>query len=230
MSTLDTILLVAILLILLVKKTSPSPMSKNSTRKVILDTCALIDGRIVELTKSGFVPDQLIIPNFIVHELQMLADGSDSQKRSRARYGLDVIKELQSIDNTNVIINEEFKGDTKMPTDDKLIVLSKQLHSPLYTTDYNLNKVAEIQGLTVLNVNELANQLRPEILPGEQKLIKIIQKGSNHLQGVGYLEDGTMIVVNNAAKYIGKAIDVEIVRSLQTAAGKMLFAEAVIKK
>jgi uncharacterized protein YacL len=220
---LNTGLLIVIILILL-KNSFKFKSPKN--RKIILDTCALIDGRILELSKSGFIPDELIVPEFIIHELQMLADGSDSRKRSRARYGLDVVKELQNSPNCKLIINKlEMKSEVQ--TDDKLVKLAKKLNLPLYTTDYNLNKVAEISGVSVLNVNELAQQLRPEILPGEQESIKLIQKGSNQSQAVGYLDDGTMVVVNNATKLIGQTVKVEISRSLQTAAGKMLFAELV---
>ena len=220
---LNTVLLVAIILILI---KNSFKFSRGKNRKIILDTCALIDGRILELSKSGFIPDELIVPEFIIHELQMLADGSDSRKRSRARYGLDVVKELQNSTNCKVIINKmEIKNETH--TDDKLVKLAKKLNLPLYTTDYNLNKVAEISGVIVLNVNELAQQLRPEILPGEQESIKLVQKGSSQSQAVGYLEDGTMVVVSNGAKLIGKTVQVEISRSLQTAAGKMLFAELI---
>jgi uncharacterized protein YacL len=220
----DTALLVAIILMLIFR--NGFKIRRNNSRKVILDTCALIDGRILELSKSGFIPDELIIPEFIIHELQMLADGSDATKRARARYGLDIIKELQNSPNCKVIINKMLLNDD-VQTDDKLVKLAKKLNVPLYTTDYNLNKVADISGVTVLNVNELAQQLRPEILPGEQATIKLVQKGSNQSQAVGYLEDGTMVVVNNASKLIGKTVQVEISRSLQTAAGKMLFAEIV---
>jgi len=125
-----------------------------------------------------------------------------------------------------VTINKMLVNDA-IQTDDKLVKLAKKLNTPLYTTDYNLNKVAEISGVTVLNVNELAQQLRPEILPGEQATIKLVQKGSSQMQAVGYLDDGTMVVVNNGVKLIGKTIQVEISRSLQTAAGKMLFAEVI---
>lgn len=226
MGILDTVLLVIIILLLVIKNNFK--ITKSGSRKVILDTCALIDGRILELSKSGFIPDELIIPEFIIHELQMLADGSDSTKRVRARFGLDVIKELQSSENSKVTINKMLVSNN-MPTDDKLVKLAKKLNIPLYTTDYNLNKVAEISGVNVLNVNELAQQLRPEVLPGEQQSIKLVQKGSNQSQAVGYLEDGTMVVVNNANKLIGKIVQVEISRSLQTAAGKMLFAELIHK-
>jgi uncharacterized protein YacL len=218
-------LLVLIIIILLIKQ-KPIKTKKGTSRKVILDTCALIDGRIVELSNSGFVPDQLIVPQFVIHELQLLADGSDSHKRERARFGLDIVKELQGSKYSKVVIDSSFLNE-KLPTDDKLVNLAKKLNASLYTTDYNLNKVADIQGVNVLNVNELAQQLRPSILPGERRNIKIVQKGSNQSQGVGYLDDGTMIVIDNASRLIGKIEEVEIVRSLQTVAGKMLFAQLV---
>lgn len=191
---------------------------------MILDTCALIDGRITELSHSGFVPDELVVPEFIVHELQMLADGSDAHKRERARFGLDVVQELQDSRNCTVIIDHTLIPE-RQATDDKLVALAKRLDAPLYTTDYNLGKVAEIEGVKVLNVNELAQHLRPTALPGEQKTVKIIQKGSNASQGVGYLDDGTMVVVEGAAKFTGKTVSAEITRTHQTVAGKMLFGE-----
>ena len=194
---------------------------------MVLDTCALIDGRIVELTKLGFVPEELIVPEFVLHELQMLADGNDSHKRERARFGLDVVKELQEDSNTTVIIDRSIT--TNQPTDDKLVALAKKLGVGLYTTDYNLNKVADIEGVLVLNVNELAQQLRPTALPGERKIVKILQKGSNPKQGVGYLDDGTMVVVDDAASQVNKMVEVEVTRIHQTMAGKMLFANLISK-
>ncbi len=202
----------------------PSP-GRKSTR-VILDTCALIDGRIVELARSGFIPGSLVIPEFIVHELQLLADGADAHKRSRARYGLDIVQDLQEIEEVEVIIDKTPIHEVHA-VDNKLVTLAKRLKAPLYTTDYNLGKVAGIEGVRVLNVNELAQHLRPSALPGEQKTVKIIQKGSNAKQGAGYLDDGTLIVVENAAKYIGKTVQVEIIKTHQTTSGKMLFGELV---
>lgn len=200
--------------------------TKNRSKKLVLDTCALIDGRILELTRLGFVPETLVIPEFVVHELQMLADGSDTHKRDRARYGLDVVRELKESTNCEVIIDETaFEG--KHAVDDKLVALAKKLDAPLYTTDFNLNKVADIEGVRVLNVNELAQELRPVALPGERKDVKIVQKGSNPEQGVGYLDDGTMVVIDRAAKYVGRKVSAEITRIHQTASGKMLFADLV---
>ena len=228
MTYLNTFLILIILIILIMNGGLRFKSRSQKNKSIILDTCALIDGRILELSDSGFIPDVLIVPEFIISELQLLADGSDSQKRSRARYGLDVVKSLQQSQNCKVIIDNSLVEE-KIPTDDKLIKLSKKLGLPIYTTDFNLNKVAEIKGIKVLNVNELAQQLRPEFLPGERKKIKIIQKGSNQSQGVGYLDDGTMVVIADAAKYINKEVEIEIVRSLQTVAGRMLFAEIVVK-
>jgi uncharacterized protein YacL len=220
-------LLLLVLVGLLVWQRNPDLVKrpKGKTRKLVLDTCALIDGRIIELSKSGFVPDQLIVPDFVLHELQMLADGADAHKRERARFGLDVVRELQDIKNSEVIIDRSITE--RQPNDDKLVALALRLNAPLYTTDYNLNKLADIKGVTVLNVNELAQNLRPVALPGEHKLVKILQKGSNPKQGVGYLEDGTMVVVDGAARHIGKNVEVEVTRTHQTVAGKMLFGSMI---
>jgi uncharacterized protein YacL len=220
----EIVLLVIIIAILLLKNRPTVIRPVNTSRKVILDTCALIDGRIIELSLSGFVPDQLIVPEFILHELQLLADGTDSHKRERARFGLDIVKELQSSPNSSLIIDTTVI-DASLPTDDKLVELAKKLNAPLYTTDYNLNKVADIKGVKVLNVNELAQQLKPAVLPGEKVTVKLLQRGSSQRQTVGYLDDGTMVVVGNSDRMMGKTVEVEIVRSLQTVAGKMIFAE-----
>lgn len=227
MEYIQTILLIAILGILVVKK-NPKAEYRNPKPAVggtiILDTCALIDGRILELANNGFVDSQLVIPQFVLAELQHLADGSDAHKRERARFGLEVVQQLQASETINVAIdNSEFSQIKEV--DDKLVALAQQLHGRLYTTDYNLNKVADIKGVTVLNVNELAQHLRPVALPGESKLIKIVQKGSSKNQGVGYLDDGTMVVVDNAARSIGTAVKVQVTRIHQTVAGKMIFAE-----
>lgn len=219
------ILLVAIVGLLVMKKRPKSEYRNTKTdNTIILDTCALIDGRILELANSGFLSGLFIIPQFILAELQHLADGSDAHKRERARFGLEVVQQLQANDKLQVAVdNSEFPDINEV--DDKLVALAQKLHGRLYTTDYNLNKVADIKGVTVLNVNEIAQQLRPVALPGELKTIKIVQKGSSKNQGVGYLDDGTMVVVDNAARAIGKIIHVEVTRIHQTVAGKMIFAE-----
>lgn len=198
----------------------------NNGQTMILDTCALIDGRIIAIAKAGFVPEKLVIPQFVIAELQYLADTGDSQKRERARFGLDVIRDLQDMRRVTVLIaREQFKNIREV--DDKLIALAKQYHAMLYTTDYNLNKVAAIEGVTVLNVNELAQALRPPRLPGERVEIKVTQVGQDKTQGVGYLEDGTMVVVEHASKLVGQRVRVEFSRILQTQAGKMMFAVLV---
>lgn len=193
-------------------------------RKIILDSCALIDGRIVEIASNGFIADELIIPQFILNELQLLADGNDSHKRERARFGLDIAHQLQDSSPNKVTIDRTVLPNT-VATDDKLVLLAKRLRAQLYTTDYNLGKVAAVEGVHVLNVNELAQSLRPVTLPGETLQIKIIQKGSNRDQGVGYLEDGTMIVVDGGARHVGKVMPVTVTRMHQTVAGKMVFGQ-----
>ena len=222
------IFLLALIIYLIVakgeKNTTNSNGSNKQNRKLILDSCGLIDGRIVELCRAGFVESQLIVPEFIISELQLLADGNDSHKRARARFGLDVIKVLKDNDKVRLSISRE-QFDPKTKTDDKLVLLAKKIKADLYTTDYNLNKVAAVEDVTVLNVNELALNMRPVVLPGEVSKIKIIQKGSGRNQGVGYLEDGTMVVVENSRNLIGKAVLVEFERYHQTESGKMLFAK-----
>lgn len=219
------LLLLVVLYVLLSEKIGAAGLSAllSGRRKIILDSCALIDGRIVELVRTGFVADELVVPKFILRELQMLADGGDSHKRERARFGLEVAAELQEYSWVKVTIGEQAFPEIKT-TDDKLMALAKQVRGVLCTTDFNLNKVASVEGVKVLNVNELSQSLRPVALPGERVSIKIVQKGSNHDQGVGYLDDGTMIVVDGAAKHVGNVVEVTTDRMHQTVAGKMVFA------
>lgn len=221
----QTVLLIFVAWLLVSKNTDQiSRFFGGRPKKIILDSCALIDGRIVPIANSGFTAEELIIPQFILSELQMLADGNDSHKRERARYGLDVANQLQDAAPVKVTIDRTvFEGAPAI--DDKLILLAKKLKAQLYTTDYNLGKVAAVEGVKVLNVNELAQNLRPITLPGETLKIKIIQKGSNHGQGVGYLDDGTMIVVDGAARHVGKLVPVTVTRMHQTVAGKMVFGQ-----
>lgn len=200
----------------------------NNTRgklknQMVIDTSGLIDGRLVDIVQSGFVPQRIIIPQFVVAELQLLADQGDSFKRERARFGLDVVRRLQDMRQTDVIIKPGMARGIK-EVDDKLVALAKKTGAMLYTTDFNLNKVAEIEGVRVLNVNELAQALRGMHLPGEKSEIKITQVGQDRTQGVGYLEDGTMVVVEKAGNKIGQKVQVEFSRMLQTQAGKMMFA------
>jgi len=219
----QTVVIIAIGILVVIVEI-PKIKIKNSKQKVaLLDSCALIDGRIVELVKTGFAPDHLVVPEFIVSELQLLADGNDSHKRERARFGLEVVQQLQQEPGISLDIDHT-KINVKT-TDEKLVKLASKNGADLYTTDFNLNQVASIEGVRVLNVNELSHALRPIALPGETHEVKIIQTGSNRDQGVGYLEDGTMIVVDNARRDIGKKIKVHVTRTHQTIAGKMLFAQ-----
>jgi uncharacterized protein YacL len=195
---------------------------------ILLDSCALIDGRIVEVMQSGFIHEPVIVPKYVLRELQMLADGSDNHKRARARYGLEASEKLRQLLGEMYSVDE---SDVQAATtDDRLVLLAKKRRAKLCTTDYNLNKVAGSEGITVLNVNELAHAMRPHMLPGEEQEVKILQKGEGRNQGVGYLDDGTMVVVENAAKHIGTKQFVVIERSLQTVAGKMSFAHLKYKK
>jgi uncharacterized protein YacL len=199
------------------------PRTRRAADAVILDSCALIDGRIIDLVRSGFLRSHLVIPRSVIAELQHLADHGDSYKRERARYGLDVAKQLQ--EGTDVTVSNE-PMDAGKPVDERLIALAKQRNALLYTTDFNLNKVAQIEGVKVLNVNEIAQYLRPHVLPGETADIKIIDRGQDRQQGVGYLPDGTMVVVEHAGSRKGRTIKVEFTRMLQTQAGRMMFAQA----
>lgn len=221
LEVIQILILLGVIAILI--KSKPAKLKNNKTRKIILDSCGLIDGRIIDLADAGFTPSQIVIPQFILKELQLLADGNDSQKRARARFGLDVAKKLQSINTAEVSINRQDFTDVRA-IDDKLVELAKKISADLYTTDYNLNKVASVEGVRVLNVNELALSVRPLVLPGESLKVKVVQKGSGRGQGVGYLEDGTMVVIENGQKLIGKTADVQVDRYHQTDAGKMLFA------
>ncbi len=215
-------LLVTILLILISQK--EQNRTKRNRGALVLDSSALIDGRIVDVAKAGFAPDRLIVPRFIVHELQLLADGGDAHKRERARFGLDMVSVLQEELTDRVIITED-DFPAEKATDDKLVRMAVKVSGDLCTTDYNLNKVAKIAGVRVLNLNELAQSVRPVALPGEKQTVKIVQKGSSKDQGVGYLEDGTMVVVSGAGHMIGKKVEVSVTRMLQTEAGKMMFAK-----
>lgn len=196
-------------------------MVRRGGKRVVLDTCSLIDGRIVEIARAGFVPSQLIIPRSVVRELQFLADQADPMKRERARFGLDVINELQQLKDIDVRI---VAHSSKELVDDQLLSIAKQYGAQLYTTDYNLNKVAQVEGVSVLNVNELAQAIRSQFLPGEKATIKLVQAGQGPRQAVGYLEDGTMVVVEDAKQLVGRQVEVEFTRVLQTQAGKMMFA------
>jgi uncharacterized protein YacL len=223
----QTAVIVAIGIVVLLKEMPALTRRSAQQKAVILDSCALIDGRIIELVRAGFVPHTLIVPEFILSELQLLADGSDSHKRERARFGLEVVQQLQREPSVEVVVDKTVVKDRM--NDDKLVTLANAIGADLFTTDFNLNQVASIKGIRVLNVNELSHALRPVSLPGENLEIRIMQPGSNRDQGVGYMEDGTMIVVDGARKDIGKTITVKTTRTHQTVAGKMVFATKIIQ-
>jgi uncharacterized protein YacL len=188
----------------------------------ILDTSVLIDGRIADIGEAGFIEGGLIVPRFVLHELQLVADSSDSAKRNRGRRGLDVVQRLQKLTRIQLEISaQDFPAVREV--DLKLIELAKAIGAKIVTNDFNLNKLAQVQGLEVLNINELANALRPVVLPGETMRVFILKEGKEHNQGVAYLDDGTMVVVDNARRMISKTVDVVVTSVLQTTAGKMIF-------
>ncbi len=190
----------------------------------ILDTSVIIDGRIADVCETGFMEGNLIVPRFVLDELQHIADSSDSLKRSRGRRGLDILNRMQKSVGMNIeVVDQDFpkiKG-----VDGKLIALAKKMGGKIITNDFNLNKVAELQGIKILNVNELANALKPVVLPGEVMTVKIIKEGKEHGQGVAYLDDGTMVIVDNAVRHQGETVEVLVTSVLQTTAGRMIFSE-----
>ncbi len=190
----------------------------------ILDTSVIIDGRIADICKSGFVEGTLVVPMFVLEELQHIADSSDLLKRNRGRRGLDILNRMQKELGLDVDINEQDFEDI-VEVDSKLVKLAQLLKGKLVTNDYNLNKVAELQGVTVLNINELSNSVKPVVLPGEEMVVHVVKDGKELGQGVGYLDDGTMIVVDSGKKHMGDTIGVLVTSVLQTAAGRMIFAK-----
>ena len=190
----------------------------------VLDTSVIIDGRIADVCETGFIDGMLIIPQFVLRELQLIADSSDSQKRNRGRRGLDILQRMQKMATIHVqIVEDDFPNLREV--DLKLIELAKLYEAKIVTNDFNLNKVAQLQGLPVLNINELANALKPVVLPGEIMQVFILKEGKEYNQGVAYLDDGTMVVVDNAKKMISKTIDISVTSVLQTTAGKMIFGK-----
>lgn len=230
MQTKDLILLAVTLLIfgevsyLLARL--PKNSIKSKDRAILVDTSVLMDGRIVPVAQTGFIGGTLVIPRSVIGELQFLADHADADKRARARYGLDVVTELQAMERVNVELLQD-GSHAREGVDDRLLKLAKQHGAVIMTLDYNLNKVAAVEGTEVLNLNELAQSIRMEHLPGEKITLELIQKGQDAHQGVGYLPDGTMVVVEQASSQIGQTLNVEIIRNLQTAAGRMIFAKKI---
>lgn len=202
--------------------TSPTTRSKAETTLKLLDTSVIIDGRIADLCETGFIEGTLIVPQFILLELQHISDSSDGLKRARGRRGLDVLNTIQKMSNINVTITEEDFPNVK-EVDSKLVELAKKIDAKIITNDLNLNKVAGIQGVKILNINELCNALKPVVLPGETLRVLVLKEGKEAGQGVAYLDDGTMVVVDHAKRWIGKNVDVIVTSVLQTSAGRMIF-------
>ncbi len=197
--------------------------NQQNYRTILLDTSVIIDGRIADIARTGFLVGTLLIPRFVLNELQFIADSSDNLRRQRGRRGIEVISQLQKDTGTPLRISDmDVEGVREV--DDKLVVLARQLRCPILTNDYNLNRIAELQGVSVLNVNELANAVKLVFLPGESIEVNVIQEGKEAGQGVGYLDDGTMVVVEDGRSYLNKKINVTVTKVLQTAAGRMIFA------
>jgi len=194
---------------------------------IMVDTSALIDGRILEVAKTAFLSGTFIVPKFILHELQQVADSEDHLKRSKGRRGLRVLKELRKLPYFTVEISDIDTDDSVKEIDQKLIKLAKDKNAKILTVDYNLNEVARIQDIIVLNINELSNAIKPVYLPGEETEVKVVQKGKERGQGVGYLEDGTMIVVEEGERFLGQTIRCLVHRIFQTEAGRIIFVKPV---
>ncbi len=193
------------------------------TRPLILDTSTIIDGRILDIAKTGFLAGLVLVPKFVLTELQQVADSADSLKRQRGRRGFEVVEELKKIKSIRVEIWD--KDQAGKAVDEKLMNLSKALNGKLVTTDFNLNRIASVSNLSVLNVNDLANAVKAIALPGEEMAIKVVHLGKDKTQGIGYLPDGTMVVIAGSAEKIGQTIKIEITKNMQTPAGRMIFAK-----
>lgn len=214
---------------LTISRFSERTRKATGRRKVFVDTSALMDGRILDVARTGFLADDFLIPRSVTRELQLLADGKDNEKRTRARRGLEVVSELERV----VYFNTEIFDDGKlgrMLVDERLITLAKEEKGVILTCDFNLIKVAETEGIETLNINDLALALSSEYHEGDKLKVVIVEKGSNPRQGVGHLGDGTMVVVDNGEKWLGKEVEVEFVKFLQTSAGRMAFAKIVSGK
>jgi len=205
------------------EKLASGPAQILPVTQILLDTSAIIDGRIADISQTGFVSGALVVPRFVLAELQRIADSADTMRRNRGRRGLEMLNRLQK-DATVPIEITDADVEGVVEVDSKLVQLGRQLHCPIITNDFNLNRVAELQGVKVLNINELANAVKPVLLPGEDLFIKIMQDGKELGQGVGYLDDGTMIVVEGGRQYMNTTIEVNVTRVLQTVAGRMIFA------
>ncbi len=217
-----TLIILAETTILVIKSRQKPFLNTNQKRKVYVDTSALMDPRLLAVAQTGFIGDEIVIPRSVTRELQLLADGKDSEKRLRARAGLDAVRELERVVYFNTTILNDELG--RVQVDNRLIELANANHGLILTNDYNLQKVAETEHIDVLNLNELALAMRAEYLPGERTRVKVVSTGSNPHQGVAYLRDGTMVVIDNASNKVNQEIEIEFVKLNQTASGVMMFA------
>jgi uncharacterized protein YacL len=209
-------------------RSEKQPAKSNSPfddRIILLDTSVIIDGRISDICKTGFIRSTLLVPNFVLYELQHIADSSDPLRRNRGRRGMDVLKFLQQECPIPVRITDMDVSEMR-DVDSKLVALARELSCPIMTNDYNLNRVAELQGVTVLNINDLANAVKAVFLPGEELSVKIVQEGREPGQGVAYLDDGTMVVIEDGRGYLQETVEVVVTKVLQTSAGRMIFARS----
>lgn len=197
---------------------------KRQEKGILVDTSVLIDGRLENIIKSGFINDSLIIPRFVLKELQLIADSNDSLKRAKGKRGIEILTKINQIENIPVILSKDELG-RRQTVDDKLVQLAHDNGYRILTVDYNLNQIASIAGIKVLNINELTHALLPNLIPGEDITIKVVQKGKEKGQGIGYLPDGTMIVVEEGAKYLGEDVSCTVERIFQTVSGKMIFVK-----
>ena len=202
----------------------PGSASRKSGDVILVDSSVIIDGRIADISQTGFIMKTLLVPRFVLNEVQHISDSADVLRRNRGRRGLEILSRLQEDSIIPVRITDRDIENVR-EIDDKLVMLAKQLQCPVMTTDYNLNRVAKLQGVLVLNINDLANAVKNVYLPGETMKIRIIHEGTDRGQGVGYLEDGTMVVVENSNRYIDQEINVSVTKVLQTSAGRMIFAK-----
>jgi len=199
------------------------PKDALNGRSILIDTSVIIDGRIVDIAKTGFLSGTLLIPRFVLNELQHIADSADKMRRQRGRRGLEVLAALQKDPRMPTQISDiDVEGAREV--DDKLVILARQMHTPILTNDFNLNRVADLQGVVILNINDLANAVKSLFLPGEELTVRVIQEGREARQGVGYLEDGTMVVVQDGVDFMGSEVRTSVTKILQTAAGRMVFA------
>jgi uncharacterized protein YacL len=198
-------------------------VEQPATRTILMDTSVIIDGRIADIARTGFISGTLVVPRFVLNELQYIADSADSLRRQRGRRGMEILSQLQKEPLMPIQISD-INVEGAREVDDKLIILARQLKCPILTNDYNLNRIADLQGVMVLNINELANAVKAVLLPGETLQVNVIQEGKEFGQGVGYLEDGTMVVVEDGENYLKTTILVVVTKVLQTAAGRMIFA------